>query len=178
MSRKESPGRNWPGLPASHDHCSILKRLFGPLKQRLLPISPATLALIGIGDSRALRPVPGSPIFPLARAVALSPVSPAARAVSTPRAAVAAQTSIDVGDIAGTAIDVENRALPASISAAAIGEQPIPAHTDMGAAVEIGALRRRLGLSRLRTDRSGEQKRAQRAERNFHDPLVQVFIHP
>jgi hypothetical protein len=57
-----------------------------------------------------VRPAVGSPIFLTARAV------------STRRTAVAAQAAIEIRNVAGAPIDVENRALPASIYAAAIGE--------------------------------------------------------
>jgi hypothetical protein len=57
-----------------------------------------------------VRPALGSPIFLTARAV------------STQRTAVAAQTAIDIRNVSGAPIDIENRTLPPTVAAAAIGE--------------------------------------------------------
>ena len=96
---------------------------------------PAMLSFVGVGNTRALRPTIGAPVFPLARTVSLSRVRVA------PGTTAAAQMPIDIGDVAATVVDINGRALPASVYAAAIGEQCVAAHGNLPAAFEIRALR-------------------------------------
>jgi hypothetical protein len=75
---------------------------------------------------------------------------------------------IPVADIAGAPPDIESRSPPGSVAPAAVRNEPIAAHADMGAAVEVRSVWNTPRLGRLDVECSCQYNRSQCCQPCFH----------